>query len=119
MAHTVQLVVDVTIDEGKLAAFEEIAQAMIAETQKEPGTLAYDWYLSGDRKRCRVVETYADADGVLEHLTGPAVDGLVPKLLETSKLVGIDVYGDPGPKAAEILAGFGAEIFEPWHRLTR
>ena len=119
MAHTVQLIIDVTIDEGKLTAFEEIAQAMIVETQKEPGTLAYDWYLSDDRKRCRVVEIYADADGVLEHLTGPAVNELVPKLLETSKFDGVEVYGNPGPKAAEILAGFGAEISHPWHRLSR
>jgi TolB-like protein len=32
-------------------------QDATAGTQKEPGALGYDWYLSGDRKRCRIVET--------------------------------------------------------------
>ena len=62
MAHTVQLIIDVTIDEGKLTAFEEIAQAMIVETQKEPGTLAYDWYLSDDRKRRRRLVAWPPAE---------------------------------------------------------
>jgi quinol monooxygenase YgiN len=37
--HTVHLAVDLTIDEGKRDAFEGIAQAMVASSQKEPGTL--------------------------------------------------------------------------------
>lgn len=115
----VQFVVDLTVSEGKLDAFEGIAQAMIAGSQKEPGTLGYDWYLSGDRKRCRLVENYVDANAVLAHLTGPVVLELVPTLLEVSSLNGFAVYGDPGPKAAEMLAGFGAEIFKLWHALSR
>jgi len=119
MSDTVQFTVDLTIEEGRLAAFEETARAMVAGIEKEPGALAYDWYLSDDRKRCRLIELYADADAVLAHLTGPVVNQLVPKILETSRLDALEVYGDPGPKAAEILAGFGATIFQPWHRLAR
>jgi hypothetical protein len=37
---------------------------------------------------------------------------LVPKLLETARLATFEVYGDPGAKAKEMLAGFGAEVFE-------
>jgi len=33
--------VDLTINEGKLDAFQGIAQTMIAGTQKEPGALGY------------------------------------------------------------------------------
>jgi quinol monooxygenase YgiN len=115
----VRFTVDLTIDDGKLAAFEGIAQAMIAGSQEEAGILAYDWYLSGDQKRCRLIETYADASRVLAHLTGPVVKELVPQLLGASKIGGFEVYGDPGPEAAEVLAGFRAEIFRPWHALSR
>jgi quinol monooxygenase YgiN len=116
--HMVRFTVDLTINAEMFDSFEGIAQEMIAASQKEPGTLGYDFCLSGDRKRCRVVETYADANAVLAHLTGPAVQELAPKLLKTSSISGFEVYGDPGPKSAEMLAGFGAEIFELWHGLS-
>jgi quinol monooxygenase YgiN len=117
--HEVRFTVDLTINAGEFDKFEGIAQEMIASSQKEPGTLGYDWYLSGDGRRCRIVETYADADAALAHLKGPVVQELVPRLLEASSVGGFEVYGDPGLKAAQMLAGFGAEIFEPWHGLNR
>jgi quinol monooxygenase YgiN len=116
---TVHLKVEFTIQEGKLDAFEALAQSMIAGSLKEPGTLGYDFYLSSDRKRCRLLETYADADAVLAHVTGPVVKELVPKLLGVSSLSGFEVFGDPGPKAAGILTGVGAEIVPAWHVLGR
>jgi quinol monooxygenase YgiN len=110
--QTVYLAVDFTINEGKLDAFEGVAQEMVAGTQKEPGALGYEWYLSADRKKCRLIETYTDASAVLAHFNGPVVQELVPKLLETASLAAFEVCGDPGPKATEMLKGFGAEIFE-------
>ncbi len=49
--QTVYLAVDFTINEGKLAAFESIAQEMVAGSGKEAGTLGYEWFLSADRNR--------------------------------------------------------------------
>jgi hypothetical protein len=43
----------------------------------------------------------------------------VPKLLDVSSIDSFHVYGDPGPKAAEALAGIGAEILPFWHGLGR
>jgi quinol monooxygenase YgiN len=40
--QAVYLAVDFTISEGQLDAFEAIAQAMVAGTQKEPGALGYE-----------------------------------------------------------------------------
>ncbi len=110
--QTVYLAVDFTINEGKLAAFESIAQEMVAGSGKEAGTLGYEWFLSADRKRYRLIETYADANAVLAHFNGPVVQELVPKLLGTASATGFEVCGDPGAKVREMLAPFGAEIFE-------
>lgn len=110
--HTVRLAVELTINEGKSDEFQRITQAMIAGTQKESGALAYDFYLSGDRRRCRLLKTYADSNAVLAHFTGPVVREFVPKLLEFSRLIRFEVYGDPGPEAAQMLAGFGVETFK-------
>ncbi|MGO9520350.1 MAG: putative quinol monooxygenase [Candidatus Korobacteraceae bacterium] len=119
MSTEVHFLVDLTIHEGKLDGFESIVQDMVATTRQEAGALRYEWYLSTDRKRCRIVETYADADAVLAHLTGRAVQEGVPKMLQASSLDRFEVYGDPGAKAAAILAGFGAAIFAAWRGFTR
>ena len=117
--HTVRFAVDLTINEGKLDEFQEIARTMIAVTHKEPGALSYDWCFSSDGTRCRILETYADANAVLAHLAGPAVQEFVPKMLAVSSLSRFEVYGYPGPEASPMLAGFGAEIFELWQGLSR
>ena len=99
MKKTVRLNVALTVNEGKLAAFEELATAMTAGTRKEPGALAYDWHMSLDRKRSRLIETYADADALLAHFLGPVVQQLVPKMVEISKVDRFEVYGEPGCEA--------------------
>jgi quinol monooxygenase YgiN len=114
----VRFTVDLAINDGKLDQFDGIAQEMIACTLKEPGALAYEWFLSADHKRCLLLETYADANAVLAHMKGSAV-ALVPKLLETSSINSFEVYGDPGAEAAKMLTGIGAEIFPHWHGLGR
>jgi quinol monooxygenase YgiN len=118
-ASAVRFVVSFEIAMGSLEPFERIARVMSAEAQKEPGTIAYEWCLSADRARCRLFEAYVDADATLAHLSGPVVRELVPRLLETSKIAGLEVYGNPGPEAAAMLAGLGAEIFAPWHGFSR
>jgi len=115
--NEVRFTVDLKINAGKFDAFEHIAQAMIAGTKQEPGALGYDWCLSSDRQQCRLVETYVDATAVLAHLVGPVVKELVPQLLQVTSIAGFEVYGDPGPKAGEMLAGLGAKIFPVWRGL--
>jgi len=114
----VRFTVDIKINDGKLNEFENTVRTMVDGSRQEPGTLGYDFFLSDDRTRCRLLEVYTDADAVLAHLTGPVVQQLVPKLLETSSLVAFEAYGDPGAKAAQMLRGFGAEIFALWHEMA-
>jgi quinol monooxygenase YgiN len=111
-AKTVHFAIDLAIHEGKLAAFEETATAMVAGTQKERGAQGYEWYLSRDRKSCRLLETYANADAAWAHCKGPVVGNLVPKLLESAHITSFEVYGDPGSELSTMLAGFGAAFFE-------
>lgn len=115
MPHaTVRFNVDLTIGDGQFDAFERIARAMIAGSREEPGTLGYAWYLSADRKRCRLLETFADADAVVVHMSGAVVQELVPELLATAQMTRFEVFGDPGPQAGQMLLQAGAEIFAPW-----
>ena len=117
MKQTVRLNVALTVSDGELTAFEDIARTMVAATRKEPGALAYDWHFSADRKHCRLVETYVHADALVAHFKGPVVQQLVPKLVEVSCVDRFEVYGDPGPEGTRMLASFGAEIFSDWDSL--
>jgi quinol monooxygenase YgiN len=116
--QTVYFAVSFDINDGKLEAFKEVGQAMIAATRKEHGALGYEWHFSDDHKHCRLLETYVDQAAVLAHINGEAVK-LIPKLIESSAVSGFEVYGDPGPEAAKTLKGFGAQIFEHWQGLRR
>jgi quinol monooxygenase YgiN len=117
--NPVYFLVSFKINEGKFETFKEIAQGMIAFTQKEPGSLAYEWYFSSDRSKGRLVETYADQNAIAAHMEGRAVQELVPKIRELSTITGFEVYGDPGPKASELLSKIGVEMFQRWNGLDR
>ena|SRR5271166_5680293 len=117
--NAVYFLVSFKINEGKFESFKEIALAMIAFTQKEPGALAYEWYFGADRSKGRLVETYVDQNAVNAHMAGRAVQELVPKIREVASITGFEVYGDPGAPASDILSKIGAEMFQHWSGLGR
>ena len=115
----VHLLVESTIHDGQFAAFENVAREMIAGSQSEPGTLGYEFYLSSDRKQCRLLETYASADALLAHFNGPVVQQLVSKLRQYVTVDRFEVYGDPGAQMSAMLANVGAQVFSHWGGLNR
>jgi quinol monooxygenase YgiN len=102
---TVYFTVDLNIHEGKFDELAGIAQAMITSTQKEPGALGYDFYLSADRRRCRLLEAYTDANAVLTHLNGPTVRELVP-----SRSMAVPARRQRGPSQHLELRSLGSGV---------
>ena len=103
-----------TINEGQLENFKKVVSTMTALCDSEPGTLGYEFFLSADQKHCRLQETYVDGDAMLAHLAGPVITEHVPKLAAFCKNDRFEIYGDPGPKVAEIASKLGAQIFTYW-----
>ncbi len=119
LKNIVRLSVEATIHDGALEAFEAAAKAMITATETEPGTLGYEWFFSADRKQCRLLETYVDADAVQAHFAGPVVLDLLPKIVPLCTMDRFEIYGDPGPQVSAIAGAFGARIFTYWSGLNR
>jgi quinol monooxygenase YgiN len=115
----IRLLVDINIHEGKFAQFEAIAKKMVAVSEQEPGTIAYHFVRSTDRKRCRLVEGYADSAAIAAHFAGPAVQQLVPQMIQVATPTRMEIYGDPGPQVACMAAAFGAEVFTAWEGFDR
>ncbi len=115
----IHFLIDLDIHDGKHPEFDEVVQQMTDGTGDEPGALGYEWFLSADGTRCRLLETYADASAVAAHLASHVVQQLVPKLLEFSTIRRFEVYGMPDAPAVAALEYFGAEIFPGWKGLAR
>ena len=107
----VHLAVHLTISDGALEVFEALAREMTAGSEKEPGTLGYEWFFSADRKRCRLLERYVDKAAVEAHFTGPVVGEFVPRMASFCSIELFEIYGDPGPLVAAMAGSFGAEVF--------
>ncbi|HVO79070.1 MAG TPA: antibiotic biosynthesis monooxygenase [Candidatus Bathyarchaeia archaeon] len=115
----IRVLVDLDIHEGKFAEFEAIAKQMVAVSEQEPGTLLYKFYLSADRKHCRLAEGYTDQAAITAHFTGPAVQQFVPELVRFCSPTRMDIYGSPGPQVVAMVAAFGAHILSPWEGFDR
>ena len=111
----IRLLVDFEIYDGKFDAFQAIAQQMVETFEPEPGTLAYHFVLSADRKRCRLIQGYADQAAITAHwVDGPAVHRNMLQFHQVALPTRVEIYGDPGPKVAAMAAAFGVEIFTSW-----
>ena len=118
-SNRIRLVVGLDIHDGKFAEFQRIAQQMAAVTENEPGSLTYLFFLGGDQKHCRLIETYKDVAAVTAHFKGPAVQQFVPQLLNVASLTLMEFYGNPGPEVAAMAAPFKPAIFTSWQGLDR
>ena len=74
---------------GKLDEFKRRLPAFVERTRTEDGNLFYEFTLNGEEAFCR--EGYADADGLLVHLTN--VDAMLKELLKIADLVRLEVHG--------------------------
>lgn len=99
----------VSIHDGRFDEFKSLMQEMVESTQKETGTLAYEWFLSEDSKSCHVYERYSDSDAVMTHL-GNFGANFADRFLEYTEVKSIAVYGEPADAARTALEGFGAEF---------
>jgi quinol monooxygenase YgiN len=115
----IRLLLGLDIHDGKFSDFEAVAQKMVAVSEKEPGTLCYEFLLSADRKHCRLVEVYTDVAAITAHFKGPAVQQFVPQLFKVSNLVLIEMYGDPGPEVTAMAAALNPAVFTAWHGFDR
>ena len=107
----IRVLVDADIHDAKFGEFEAIAKKMVEVSERESGTLAYHFLLSPDRKRCRLIEGYTDPAAITAHFAGPAVQELVPQMMQVATITRMEIYGDPGPQVAAMAAAFGAEVF--------
>jgi quinol monooxygenase YgiN len=115
----IRLLVDLEIHDGKFSDFEALAREMVAVSKQEAGTLNYKFYLSADRKQCRLVEGYTGQAAITEHFQGRTVQHFVPQLVQFCTPKRMEFYGDPGAEVTAMATAFGAQFFGAWEGFDR
>jgi quinol monooxygenase YgiN len=116
----VQWVVEFAIEKDKLDTFEELVEKITSTVfQNEPGTKSYQWCYNDDKTKCIITEWYASSEAALAHLNGEAATKLLPKLLQVSRIMRLEIYGSPSAEVKGKLGIFGAKSFTFFHGFSR
>ena len=121
MKARVSWVNELAVKDGRLETFRDLMEEMVSGTSSEPGTLAYEWYISHDGSTVHVVETYADSAGVVAHHVseGFALQNWAGRFRECVEVIRVVVYGDPDAAARVILDRLGATYYSAWGGFSR
>jgi quinol monooxygenase YgiN len=96
----------IKIRDGELEGFKQQAAEMMRVTSdRDTGTLAYDWFLSADGTECEVREAYVDADALVDHAfhVHEARDALFGEFAHDHRMA---FYGPPSPRLLALLRTF-------------
>ncbi|MFN8187412.1 MAG: antibiotic biosynthesis monooxygenase [Gaiellales bacterium] len=118
MEEAVSWVVELSVRPGQLETLRSLMEELAASARDEPGTLVYDWYISGDGGTVHVYERYADSEATIAHNRAFG-ERFAGRFLEAVEPTRFTVYGDPSPAAREILDGFGATYLGAWGGFSR
>jgi len=76
----VSYLVQMTIKDGGLETFKELANGYIASVEAgEPGTLTYQWWLDEENSKALLYENFTGSEALLIHLAdvGPSLGALL------------------------------------------
>jgi len=120
MEGHISWVSELTVKEAKLDMFRADG-GDVSGAKNQPGTLAYEWYISHDGGTVHVVETYADAAAVVAHHVseGFALKNWAGRVMDCVDASRVVAYGDPNAAAREILDRLGATYYAHWGGFSR
>ena len=121
MTERISWVNELAVKDGRLETFRDLMEEMVSGTSEEPGTLAYEWYLSHDGSTVHVVETYADSAAVVAHHVsdGFTLKDWAGRFIDCVDVTRVTAYGDPDASAREILDRLGATYHSAWGGFSR
>jgi quinol monooxygenase YgiN len=73
--------------------FREMAEAMVAVSRDEPGTVVYDWYLDEATGTGTLYEAYASAEALRAHGSGAVFTELAPRYADSVRVAQVDAFG--------------------------
>jgi quinol monooxygenase YgiN len=117
MSDEVSWHVELAIKLGKLDDLRVLTDEMVAATRLEPGTLAYQRFVTEDGGFLHIYERYADPQAALAHLVNftARFGERYSALVERRRFV---FFGVPSTELRRFLDRFGAIYAEPFGGFT-
>lgn len=101
----------------ELTEFKALIAKIVEATQKEPGTLIYEYSVNEEQNTVHILERYK-ADAVVSHVdTTFAPYG--ERFLELCTITSLVVYGRPDSEIRKRLDPFGAVYMTPFDGFSR
>jgi quinol monooxygenase YgiN len=118
MSNEVSWHVELVVKPGKLAEFRALTGEMVQFTQREPGVLIYERFISEDGQEAHVYERYVDADAAVAHLLAfeQAFGGRFSGLVERRRFT---VFGAASAALRRILDRYDATYVGYFDGFTR
>jgi len=100
---TIHIHLKVGVPAGNAGGFEVLMNELVERSQKEPGTLVYEWYTPG-KGVWHIIERYADAENGDLHVRGFAENyaGRFFELIESCEAI---VSDNATPYIRDVLTG--------------
>ena len=118
MSDQVSWLLELAVKPGELDNLKTLMAEMVASTQGEPGTLAYEWVIDEGGGGVHVYERYADSAAVMAHL-GTFGERFADRFLGSVDPTRFTVFGTPGAEVRAGLAGFGPTYLQPFGGFAR
>lgn len=119
MNDTVSWILMLSVKPGELENFRTLMEEMVAHTERnEPGTLAYEWFVSEDGSAVHLYERYADSAAALAHIAGFG-ENFAGRFMAAVEPTGYFVYGNPNDEVRSAVATMGARILGPFGGFAR
>jgi quinol monooxygenase YgiN len=110
-------VLTVTVDQ--MDQFKPLIQKLVAATEKEPGTMGYEYNVGDDQKTVDIFERYADSKAAASHVTDNFGPNFSKEFLALANPAHFVVYGTPTAELKKILADFHPVYMTPFDGFTR
>ena len=110
-------VVTFTVDE--MDKFKPVVQKLVAATEKEPGTLEYEYAVGDDQKTVDIFERYANSHAAVVHVTENFGPNFSKDFLAVAKPIRFVVYGVPTDELKKTLADFNPIYMKPFDGFTK
>lgn len=118
MSETVSWNFHLSVQDGRLDDARALMSEMVEATKREPGTVGYEWFLSGDGTACHIMEKFADSGAAAEHIANFGAN-FAARFLACFAPTALYVYGQPSEEVRAVLDGQGAVNFETLGGFTR
>lgn len=105
------------IEPANFDVFKALIAEIVAATNQEPNTLAYEFVVNAERTEVHIIERYR-TKGLLPHAKqtfAPYAD----RFLKLAKINRLYVYGETTPEIRKTLDGFGAIYLTPFAGFSR